>query len=234
MSDFYAVDQDRALYVLRCGNGYTTVGIGRTHDALVRLAAAYGVTELPPTATPEHYDAWRTLDARALLAMRSGTLHPAYRWENGTAYGWNVPDAVVRELEWARVNGAPVRLFYGDRDTGRSWMDENDVTGTVERSTGLIKTPLLIVKPRDTGGGAILCNAVVRLDARNPASGAVRTRYAHPRFHVPTIALRTSPEHAAPGYPVAALVNGEVHARFATMGKAERWRAFIVGERFTK
>ena len=66
------------------------------------------------------------------------------REPSGTYYHDTTPRAVINALEAAYNSGERIRLWYGDRETGRGWHDENDVCGTVGRSTGWLKTALLI------------------------------------------------------------------------------------------
>lgn len=37
-----------------------------------------------------------------------------------------------------------VRIWLGDTQTGRAWAEENDVIGTIGRSTGTMEVPLLV------------------------------------------------------------------------------------------
>jgi hypothetical protein len=50
--------------------------------------------------------------------------------------------AVIDALERAKAAGARVRIWLGDIETGRNWLDEYDVSGTVSCSMGPIKIPL--------------------------------------------------------------------------------------------
>ncbi len=69
---------------------------------------------------------------------------------------------LARVLETCRRDGRKVRLVLGDNGTGASWLDEFDVVGTVGRSTGLLKVPLL-VEPGEAAGTAILGAHVLAL-----------------------------------------------------------------------
>ena len=55
-----------------------------------------------------------------------------------------------------------VAIFYGDPRTGKLWGDVE--VGTVGRSTGTTKVPLLIKTKRSYGGGAILVNNILRIE----------------------------------------------------------------------
>jgi hypothetical protein len=144
---------------------------------------------------------------------------------NGTSYKSNTPDKLIKQLENARVNGYRVRLFYGDTETGKSWMDEYDVTGTVGRSTGSIKRPLLINNIRSMGGMGILDHCIVRLMVNQCEV------YRHPKYHMPKLTVDKSDTC---GYEAAVLADGEVHARFKTTQQAMNWIDFMQGKRFRK
>jgi hypothetical protein len=88
-----------------------------------------------------------------------------YNIVNGTAYHVDTPKEVVKALENARIGEYRIRIFYGDKKNGRGWNDEQNSIGTVGRSNGKYKIPLLIHSKRSSGGGAILDNCIIRIDA---------------------------------------------------------------------
>lgn len=135
---------------------------------------------------------------------------------NGTHYDESTPDEVVRLLESYRAKGRRIRVRYGDPKTGRDWLEEHDVEGTVGRSTGEKKVPLLIHNRRSLGGAAMLDHCVVRIIDR--PSGFVH--YSHPKYHRPTLTVRKSRKA---GFAEDVLADGTVHARFRKPGQAARW-----------
>ncbi len=146
------------------------------------------------------------------------------REPSGTYYRDTTPRAVVDGLERARESGARVRFWLGDNVTGRDWLEENDVCGRVGRSMGPIKIPLLI-SGRDIGGPAILTDCIVCLHV-----GGCEV-YRHPAFAFPVCDIRNEPTAARPFMVYA---QGVAHAGFVTRAKAERWVAFMRGERGAK
>ena len=114
-----------------------------------------------------------------------------------------------------------VRLVLGDTGTGASWLDEFDVVGTVGRSTGLLKVPLL-VEPGEAGGTAILCAHVLALmdwDTGLPL-------YRHPRWQPPELRIRASDDDARPW---AVVLHEQPVANFDDIGKAGAYLAFMRG-----
>lgn len=149
-----------------------------------------------------------------------------YKVVNGTSYDARTPDEVIRVLENARQSGKRVRVFYGDTATGRDWMEENDVMGTIGRSTGTNKIPLLIANARSMGGGAILDHCIVRITIDK------KDVYRHPSYHIGDITIRdiTDRRLLSRGYTVAVDVNGDNRANFKTRERAESYVKFIKGE----
>lgn len=164
------------------------------------------------------------------------------REPSGTYYHDTTPREVINALERARETGARVRLFTGDLETGKEWFAEYEVVGTVSRSMGPIRIPILIKNSRSFGGAAILCDSIVRLLVNG------REVYRHPKWKPFDFTIRTiSPNESAPlhhdrpcvtlrsmGYTHAVDINGKNHANFKSHEKAKRWVAFMRGERMCK
>jgi len=96
-----------------------------------------------------------------------------YKVVNGTSYDVRTSDKVIELLENCRIRGIRIRFFYGAE--GRCWNDEFDTIGTIGRSTGINKIPLLIKNSLSSGGGAILDHCIVRIDAK--AGKRIMTMY---------------------------------------------------------
>jgi hypothetical protein len=125
-----------------------------------------------------------------------------------------VKDLLVKLNQEGKKNR--IRIFYGDPTSGKDWGEELDVLGYVGRSTGPTKIPLLIYDNRCIGGGAILCNCIVKI---MDTSG--KTLYQHPTYE-------------APAYEVEGTTirkNGELWAQCKTPEQALRLKAFLLGER---
>jgi hypothetical protein len=148
------------------------------------------------------------------------------RHKSGTWYRKGTPTPVIEGLERSRTEGARIRLFYGDTDTGRDWCEENDVRGTVGRSAGTIRIPLLLKSSRSSGGGAILDACIIRLQV------AGREVYRHPKYQVPDLAVIPASEKLrGRGYLFTVTRDGDEFANFKTRDRADRYVAFLLGER---
>lgn len=137
--------------------------------------------------------------------------------EDNTWYDVRTDDAVIAELQQARRYGYRLRLRTGDPETGLDWLDEWDSEGTIGRSTGSVKTPLLIKKRTSHGGGAILTHCVLRiLNTTDPYA----VRYSHPLYHHPV--FTTGPAESE-GYLEAVYADGKLYAQFKKPGQAAAW-----------
>lgn len=154
----------------------------------------------------------------------------AYQVVNGTYYDIRTPDEVVKALELARKKDYRVRLFLGDRNTGEAWSEEHDVTGTISRSMGPVKAPLLMARSNSIGGGAILDHCVVGVLTRT--GERLRWLYKHPTIDFGQWTYHSEDVHS--GERAQARRNGTLHAQFDTLQQAVRYCDFMTGKRMSK
>ena len=149
---------------------------------------------------------------------------------NGTYYDAGTEAEVVTVLEQARQSGRRVRLFWGDKKSGREWGGEYAVLGRIGRSWGPVKTPILLHNWRSIGDGAILTAHILRIvDAATK-----RDLYRHPNYKPATYRLGPA---ISLGYVEAAYrtdVADELTAQFRKAGQAARWVAYMTGARMAK
>lgn len=151
------------------------------------------------------------------------TIDAKYQIVNGTYYHTETSPEVIRVLEQARHNRTRIRIHLGDVQLGRDWLEEWDVTGTVGRSMGPVKIPLMIASSRSSGGPGILDHCIVRIRTTG------RDLYRHPNYHHGELVIKAekfTPPHKSGDnrtYAAAAYVNEQIHARFESMEQAERW-----------
>lgn len=149
-----------------------------------------------------------------------------YKVANGTYYNSKTDDKVIEVLEMAKALNYRVRVFYGDTETGREWLDEYDTMGTISRSTGSIKIPLMIKNSRSYGGAGILTDCIVKITINK------RLVYKHPNLKETEFSITTGDNV---DYPWEVAINGEVtYARFKSEAQAERWVQFMKGNRNSK
>jgi hypothetical protein len=145
------------------------------------------------------------------------------RLPSGTCYHADTPEPVVELLEQLRHSRRKIRLYYGDTQTGQSWLDEHDVIGWIGRSMGTIKVPLLI-EPGNIGGPALLDHCIVRIDSPH------QVLYQHDEFRVGELELVKG---TLTGLPWEVWIDGSVHARFKAKTEARHYQAFIQGHRLS-
>lgn len=144
-----------------------------------------------------------------------------YKLVEGTSYSENTPTRVIEWLERSRRKKWRIRVFYGNRITGKDWKEKNDVMGVIGRSTGTVKIPLLIKNSSSYGGDAVLDDCIVKITVDK------KTVYQHENYHLykKSIGLIKSGD----GYEVC--IDDEIEARFKTKEKAENYILFLKGER---
>ena len=120
----------------------------------------------------------------AIHTLRNGNVIP-YCLVDGIYYRAATPDAVVRTLERARSGRRRVRLYYGDTESGRDWLEEFGMEGTIGNSMGPLQIPILLSNSRSHGGPALLDHCIVKVKG---TEGEIL--YQHPRYHTGTFAIR--------------------------------------------
>ena len=100
---------------------------------------------------------------------------------NGTTFHAETPIEVCNILNDVITSrrSKRIRIFLGDKETGKDWNEFFDNIGYVVRSTGLSKIPLMIHNIRSTGGSAILDDCIVKITIDK------KTVYQHPKYHCP-------------------------------------------------
>lgn len=154
---------------------------------------------------------------------RDGKLRLYKVTSSNTWYDHETPDGVIEVLEGLRESRKPVRMFYGDDESGLDWNEEHEMFGRIGRSTGSVKIPLMIVGGAD-GGGGILTHCIVQL-----MQGG-KILWAHPLYHSKEFSTRENNGEHKDKLPFEVLRDGEVHARFKTLEKVNKYIAFMKGE----
>jgi hypothetical protein len=205
------INQEQGLYVIPSGSGFSCWGFQNADDEARELHRRTGGAVPAPTATPgavDHYE-----ECRAIISAY-GKLG-----RDETHYSYRTPDAVRRTLDRLIGTGTRVRIWCGDTESGVAWSEEYDIIGTIGRSMGPLKTPLLISSRRSMGGSAILTDCIVAIEASPTV-----TLYRHPRFF--------AGDWTHSGCEVAR--DGDLYARCKSVDAAKRLRDFMGGRRWAK
>jgi hypothetical protein len=140
--------------------------------------------------------------------------------DSGTYYSEKTPDDVIRVLESLRGTSQRIKIYVGDRVTGKDWMEESDKTGKIGRSSGPIKIPILLSTVDSTGGGAILDDCIVKI-VTSPSLGS-RILYKHPNYHQGEMIITEEGLPGNPEYTHTMRIDGEVYSRHTSLRSAQR------------
>lgn len=140
--------------------------------------------------------------------------------DSGTYYSEKTSDEVIRVLESIRGTSQRVKIYVGDRVTGKDWMEESDKTGKIGRSSGPIKIPILLSTVDSTGGGAILDDCIVKIVTSPSASS--RVLYKHPNYHQGEMIIAEEGLPGNPDYTHTMRIDGEVYSRHTSLRSAQR------------
>ena len=154
---------------------------------------------------------------------------------NGTSYDARASDKLIQALENARLTNKRVRIWFGDSVTGAVWNEENDVVGTISRSTGAIKVPLLVANRRSLGGGILLERHIVHMvDTKTK-----QVLYSHKLFKMPIAEIvdckffDTCPNNPK-NLTHSVMLDGKLGGNFESYAQARRYADFMTGERMGK
>lgn len=149
-----------------------------------------------------------------------------YKVVNDTSFHINTPNAVVAVLERAREVKTRIRIFYGDTQTGRDWMEIFDTVGIIGRSCGPIKIPLLFRNSRSYGGHAILAHHIVKITIDK------NVVYQHPKYNLPKLYIReASDKMKRVGFLFAVYADDKLVSNCRTLKQAEHEIQFFNGSR---
>lgn len=178
MIDGVTTNDEQRLFVIRAGKGFSCFGYDNCYRESKQLAERLERPDLMPRedeiGTLKQYGNHREL----LRSIGDRDL--------GTWYSPGTPIVVQSWLEGALKSKVRLKLTYGDPETGAVWGDRPE-TGTIGRSMGPLKVPLLIKNRRSTGGAAILTNCIVGIECEG------KVMYRHKDYHVPEEATAPAP-----------------------------------------
>ncbi|MFT3815629.1 MAG: hypothetical protein QM740_20070 [Acidovorax sp.] len=208
---------EQQLYVIPSEDGVSCLGFDNARGHANQIAQRLGRRELAFAASDHGSLAGYAKYQAAIDAWGRSELTQETYFEPGT-------DAkAARVLETCRRDGRKVRLMPGDPGTGACWLEEYDVVGTIGRSTGCLKVPLLVEEGAD-GGVPILTSSLLRIVAWDTG----RDLYRHAAFRLPALEIRRAPDQRKRPWEV--LHDGALAATFPNVGQAGAYVAFMCGE----
>lgn len=146
-----------------------------------------------------------------------------YKEIGNTFFHINTPDEVCNVLNVLLLNKKRVKIYYGDVATGEAWIEEHDTIGTIGRSTGHIKIPLLIQRVNSSGGCSILDSCIVGI--RVTASEGSGFLYRHKSLATPIVTIKAGSDQE--GYTYETWANGKLYGRHNSLRSAKMCQSKI-------
>jgi hypothetical protein len=214
--DSITLNVEQQLYVIRLCEGYGTFGFKNARDDANQIAALLKRDDLAFTdADFGTLDGYRKHE-EAVRAWAHSPMSKQTWFQPGTD-----PKA-AKALERCRRACNKIRLILGSLETGVSWMNEHDIVGTVGRSLGPLRVPLLVEENSDCGDAISTDRLLALIDWRTG-----KFLYRHPAYRIPNLTIRRQDD---PKWPWEVLHDSQVVARFKNIGKAGAYVAFMCGE----
>jgi hypothetical protein len=233
-----ALDSEQKAFVIKSGNSVSSLDYqlvyaqacelaGRLKAASEETLQAKGLSSLKELGVP-HKSQIGTLEQysqyRALLAAYSKL------GDKATWFDARTPKKVQRVLEEARKSKSRLRIFYGDTDTGRDWMEEFDMVGRVSRSTGTMKIPELRSAAAADSSPTLRTHCIVRIIKVKTGEEC----YRHKTYHCPRMELHEAADYDRfDGYTHTIKVEKEglmdPYGNFKSQPDAEAFMAFMNG-----
>lgn len=217
------VDEIDNQFVVNSGNSTICLRFDTIFSQAVELERRLG---LPKMVKSTEIGTIAQYEQHGELLQRYALLDDKETWFDNTT-----PPAVRQVLERYRRMGGTVRIYMGDRLTGRDWLTEFDSIGKVSRSPGPMRIPKL-VPTGQADGGSIITSAVVRVQDMDSGLDV----YKHPNYHLPKMTLLEvrDPSRLARGISHEILIQGVDKASTSTVehssiAVAAHWLAFMYG-----
>jgi len=205
---------EQKLYIQSFKGRVTCLGFDNVHrdiKAFIEILDIHKDTKVEPLGSLEAY-----YQREALVEVYAKSPKSMNTWFTpGTD-----PEVKCVTLE-AYNSKQKIRIHFGDTETGESWLDENDVAGYVGRTTGPMRSPILLATLKHSGGCCILTDCILRIQALP----SLEDLYQHPKYVKPSLTLIPD------GKRVKVLRGEEEQASFNSTIKATHYIQFLRGER---
>lgn len=149
--------------------------------------------------------------------------------KDGTFFEKGTDPKVAELLSKYMNTNTRIRIFLGDPETGRDWMEVYDTIGTIGRSTGPYKIPLLLRKNNSSGGTAILTKNILKITVDK------KVVYQNKNYKLPNFSIKdvVDEEIKKEGYcfNVVNVEDGKTYQNTRTREEAKNAIAFYQGTR---
>lgn len=222
------VNEEKQLFVVKSEYGTSCFGFLHVFSTALELAIRLGTEQKPledDVGTVRQYEQYLSLlEQYAQLG------------DDKTWYTSDTPADLIDILEHYRKTGDILRVFLGNTDTGADWAEDWAVVGTVSRSTGLMKVPLLCSEAEDFSS-SLQVNCIVRLiDVASRREIYKLPNYIEPKLEIGEAKLDSSAyddeENAYGVWRIESTGEKTIVANFNSYGKAANYVAFLTGHSF--
>lgn len=215
----------QSLFVIKTGASVSCLGFdvvySRSMEMCRRLEKA-GQSCVHPT--PEQKGTMAQYEQYARLLTQYARIGDTETW-----FTPGTPEVLKLVLEHCRTNSRMVRLFFGNYLTGEDQLEEYDTVGRVSRTTGYMKS-LILVPRRQSGGSIINSQAIVKIvDVETD-----EVLFKNSNYHLPAMKIGESGCLDDDSYTHGLWVtrDGEVvnTANFRSQAEADAYLEFISGK----
>lgn len=206
-----SINEKQSLFSIKNGDGYTTMGFQHVYDTLNALIKRGNLKDFEvkesEIGTIQQYNQYTEAFGKYAKLNRNTTWHSP-----------NALPAVKKIIDEYMHIDIPLRIFYGDVETGRDFLEECDVIGKIGRSTGVFKTPILVTKD-GYGGPALLEDIIIKIMRADTG----QVLWTHKNYQKPTFDIQKK-ESMHEVY-----VNGSLQASFKNVEEAANFISFLSG-----
>lgn len=135
------------------------------------------------------------------------------------AYDVATPDKLISVLEMLRKNGTRIKIYEGNKTSGKGWNEEYGTTGTIGLTKGYeAYFPILLANTRSKGGSAISSKNILKISSSTDRS---KVYYCVDNYVQSTFEIK--PEERWEGdYKFAVYMDGHLYSRHTTEQSAKR------------
>lgn len=210
------INEESRVFLFHYDDHYTTQGFDSLYRDLKQISE---LIDLPFSVSEDQVgtmDQYRQYEE----AIRLYAASPASK---KTFYAPGTHKKVKSVLDRYIESGDPIRIFYGNEQTGEDWLEEFGAIGKISRSFGPLRIPLMLLED-DIGGLPISSENIVKLVDVNTGD----ILWKHKKYHLPELRIVES-DHQKKEYNYNVLADGQLHASFSDYYKAAAFVAFISG-----
>lgn len=123
---------------------------------------------------------------------------------------------VANIVDFMYQTGKRYKIYSGCTETGRVFAEEYDTVGTVSKTTGELKIPILITRKGNHGGAAISTGSILAVKE----VGSKHFMFKNKLFIQPTVEIKET-KSVLSEYKYETIFNGDLYSRHRTLRSAQ-------------